>query len=503
MMGGLRIKFLGFFDILYGSLVLLCTILYFSDNEGISFDVYKFMLLLFFIYLVFYFRVGLVQNRSLFGSLVLSSYILLLSLLIVNLQTILNVLVGLAPITYYVESKYAPFFGKVFFIGIIAIASFMRGNLVTYSKKIPKIIKSRNDSSLLRKMFVLLSCFSFVMFVVNIDVVEFLTGADYKGSGADSREISSSSYWEMLFDVFNTITIGLYTYSKRKEGVDNLWRYVKVFPIVFALANFLYMTLRMLSGDRGALIYTFLLFAFSYVFLKQKKIKNIVVIAFLLMGVFTISTLNIFRNLSSERDLADKIEYSLNERGNELEAKSISPSSQELASSILCNFIAIHDIEKDKTTFKMGEYNFFELFGSIPGSNFIYSSITGKSFFRNNTTEYITVSHSGKHYDIGLGTTAIADFYLDFGFIGVVLGFLLMGAVFKYIDIIINCNKENVGFIGLLMVLKIASMAVYIPRSSFSFVLSRAMYCVIVYSVLYLAITLRKQVLSNGNTIRG
>ena len=65
-----------------------------------------------------------------------------------------------------------------------------------------------------------------------------------------------------------------------------------------------------------------------------------------------------------------------------------------------------------------------------------------------------------------IGTTCIADFYLDGGIIGVLIGMLVMGLFFRKVDSVI-CLQSCVPVIVLVVSLLFASKCFYVPRSTF------------------------------------
>ena len=65
-----------------------------------------------------------------------------------------------------------------------------------------------------------------------------------------------------------------------------------------------------------------------------------------------------------------------------------------------------------------------------------------------------------------IGTTLVADFYLELGIFGVILGLFICGRFFRFIDYSIFVTPSNRINIYLFYVaLHFASQAIYIPRS--------------------------------------
>ena len=470
------------FYLLYVLLTLFWGILYYSGESSNYFNIPS--LILFILFLVVYLKVEYILNNKVFRSWLRPTYVMLFSLIIVNLQTIANVLLEYEKISYYLGTViYDDCFNKVYYLSLLAIISFMIGN-VSYKYKCPKIQICKINKSIF-SIWIIITVFCFIMFVLNIDIISFVTGLNYKGSGAYDRLTDDSAKWETLFDTFLTICVALLTLKNIKKS--NKWtflEYVKSIPKPLLIITVIYLLLRLLSGDRGMALYTSMLYLYSYLYISNVRLKLRYLIIIIILGAFSMSLLNYVRGYGSTQSFSEKVVRGFNDMSsNSLEnEKSISYFTQELANSVNCNFISVSDVEKGLTEFKYGKYNISELLGGIPGAASFSKKILDIDLYQNSTTEYITVSFFGKYYPKGLGTTAIAAIYLDFGCIGVIILFCLIGMIFKYIDYRF-VYKHIFSVAVFIIFLKISSMAIYIPRSSFSWVFSRVIYILIFYFV--------------------
>ena len=78
---------------------------------------------------------------------------------------------------------------------------------------------------------------------------------------------------------------------------------------------------------------------------------------------------------------------------------------------------------------------------------------------------YITTSFYGKDFTSGLGTSLIADYYLEFGVLGILLEFLILGYVFSKIDIYFNKYPSNiVPWWIIILILYFSATSISIPR---------------------------------------
>ena len=459
-------------------LVFQCFMFYIDQGDGQD-KTYWIFFILTLIQLIIYFIIGINKENKIYTFWVRPSNIFILSLLVVNLQILLNSYLELDNIsTYLGTTKYSQYTGKTLIFGCIGINAFLIGNMFR--------VKSKNyRCSDFTKGIALWTIFSVVIFVlwfVNIDLVSFITGMDYQGSGASDRETASFSIFETLFDVFVTITLSIITRNNILQHNDNwsIIKYIKSIPLAFLAVVSIYIILRLLSGDRGQALYMGLMFFFSYIIVSGKRIRLVYLILLISMGAFAMTTLNVIRGFRNpDESFSQKVERAFSSMSDGQDIKTISPLTHELANSVNCNFIALYDIDRGITDFKLGAYNACGLIIGIPGSNRISQALFDLNMYRYATSEYVTISFFGENYQIGLGTTVLVDFYLDFGLLGVIIGLLLVGYIYKLIDsYIINC-PSNIFLI--IIVLKFASMAIYMPRASFAFVGCRIIYIIIVY----------------------
>lgn len=420
-------------------------------------------------------------DKTLFSMWVKPSNLLLLSLLIVNLQIIISVWLGYEGIsTYLGTDKYSGYIGKVLYLSLVGISAYLVGYSFCHGKTGTKSVGRNN---LYISFWCLLTLVCFILFLKNIDLISFLTGMDYDGSGAADRETTSYAIWETLFDSFMTIALACITKKCIGENrTITIIGFIKQFPLYYLLPVIIYVSLRLISGDRGPVIYTLLMFFYSYLLITQKRIKLWVIIVLILVGALSMTVLNSVRSFRNpNQSFSEKVVRAITEKDEINSVRSICPLTYELSKSVNCNFIAVHDINEGVTDYKWGVYNLCELLSSIPGSNRVTNSLFGLNLYRTTTSEYVTVSFLGQDYLYGLGTTAITDLYLDFGLLGVLLGFFLIGVTYRKVDQAMAGCANSV--LSLIVFLKFASMAIYMPRASYSFVVCKIIYIIILYLI--------------------
>lgn len=459
---------------------------------------------------VLYNIMGFKNEPTIFKNWVRPSVILFLSLFIVNLQIVIDILYGHDTVINYLEDRrYSSYLGSVLFFGCLGISSFLLGNVFSIRNNNNQLNNKNKTLSSYINLWTILALFSFILFIKNIDIISFYTGMNYSGSGASDRTADASSKWETLFDAFSTIIICITT-QKLMAKCDKIsvWGYIQEFPVLYVIITVLYMMLRFISGDRGPVIYTLLMFFYSYILINKTKIKLFLLLILLFAGATTMNIINAIRSYSAGVGFEERFVRAINEfgdNGSSNTIKTLSPPTFELAKSVNCNFIAIHDIDKGITDYKLGLYNICEIASAIPGLPTVIKEYFNFDIYRINTSEYVTISFFGKDYPLGLGTTALTDFYLDFGILGVIIGLFIIGLIYRRLDlsIIYGIGIKNMFF--LIFLLKFSSMSIYIPRSSLSFVLCKYIYICIIFMFFYVLFsipsTMRRFLISNSQHI--
>lgn len=449
-------------------------------NENTSMTI---SLLLFVLLVMLYFQNEKSQDRILFSNWIRPSYIVLIGLIIVNLQTIVNVLVGVASLSDYLKTPvYDIYIGKVLHLGLLSIAVFLFGNSIGEERFSEKNIDNNQDYSKQLKVWNILSFIFFCLFVYTIDIVSFVTGTYYGDTkGSDNMGVESSSYFEVLFSCSIIIIFSLYSYQHRNSGAS-FFEYVMRLPKLFLITTIIYMILRLLSGDRGPVIYTAMVYLYSYLLMSHKKIRLLYVVVGISLSAILVTLLGFARGMDTDLSFGERMQAASSVSMQEYYVQSLLPATQELAGSVNCNFIAVHDINVEKTSYKFGAYHLFELIGVIPGSSFILTNLFGIRLSDYQSAYYLTTSFFGREFAFSLGTTAVAEPYLDFGVIGCIVILFLFGAYYKRIDYAITyLDDMKIG--NRILLLKMSAWALYVARASFFQIFTSGLYVLLIYTV--------------------
>lgn len=454
------------------------TILYLSDyNTPVSNWT---CLILTILQIVMYIKQGLRNNRQLYANWINPSNLVLIALLIVNFQTIINVLVGYDDFSAYVRSGNADsYLGSLTCLSALSIDAYLVG-LTFRTRQKETTPKEDNFQWVWPWLVVVVGLF--IWFYNCITVEEFLTGESYEGSGASNREAQSSAFPERLLNIAFIIYITLASIKMRRKQIQGLTEYLFGINIIFWIVCGLYLILRLASGDRGPVIYNIILIFYGYILATGKHLKLRTLLILVIVGALGVTIVGKARQNVASSNFSDRLSEgyedvltSDNDRG------SIFMPTQELANSVNCNYIAVKDIQTEQTEIKWGQYTLFGIVTSIPGSYSLckHIGIDAREYL---SAEYITISRFGHKYFYGLGTTTFAEFYLDLGYFGILFGFLLLGYVFRRVDLILIKPYAYSAYFNI-FAMSLASIAIYIPRFSLGQGLGKAFYTLIIYFI--------------------
>ena len=431
------------------------------------------------IYIVYYGR-SLCDSNILYRNWFCPSYILLFGLLIVCFQTPLNIFLEKASFTAYMPVRYERYLVQCSYLGLLSVAAYISGGLVNPNCSIPP--SHKKTKYVLWPWLVLLPVM-LGLFVININIANFLSGSDYIGSGGYNRSANLSSYFEQLLDVNIIIVTSLITFRQiNKCEVLSFKKFLGSFPAIYWIVVAVYLILRLLSGDRGPVLYALCLIFYSYLMCTKHRFKLATVLILILVAAIATTLIGITRTGNLDQSFIDRLESAIQE--DNISKPSILPPTQELANSINTEFIAVDAINNSGQSYNYGKYTFYALISSIPGSSYILSNLFDVDMRSTMSSEYITIYDKGYRYSYGLGTSPMAEFYLEFGAFGCMLGLFFLGWLFSYVNQVILGNNRNISIYIIIFSLKLASVAIYIPRSSVGTCMAKAFYIVIIFWVL-------------------
>lgn len=474
------------FGILY-SLVLY--ILFFIGSGNQYEKLYPTCLVLLSVYILLFYLRGLRENPKLYNWGIRPTYLCLFGILVVNLQFFADVSLGFSRLTQSMPLSWAENYSdKCFFGGMLFVTVFILAN---YNSKTNWNIKEKSNRKLTIWPWLIFMLLSFMVFLVNIDMVSFLNGSVYSGSGASDFKENISNSMERVFNVFLIIVLSVYTKIQlNKKEIVTIKQFFKEMPFLFWVILSFYILLRLLSGDRGPVMYCSLSVLFSVLMVTHKTINMKISILIIAIGAFTITLLGVVRGRAVSLTYSEKIEESL-KRLREINAervKTVSTYTRELAGSMKCNFICVRDIEENRTNYSLGRYTFLSAIGSFPGMKKKYFEYLGFKKSEISSSEYITQSYNKSDtYDNGLGSSVFGEAYLELGFFGIIIIAAVLGLVFKKVDLS-YFNSGGLSIPALIAIFKLSSVSFYISRSSFSYTLSQVLYIWVIYFIMNLIV---------------
>lgn len=242
-------------------------------------------------------------------------------------------------------------------------------------------------------------------------------------------------------------------------------QYIKMIGWPLILLIIIYLLSVVFSGDRGPIIYYSILLFSGYFYITGRRLKWKYGLIFLFIGASAIMVLGLARSLNKKLSFTEKITRSINY--NELgKINSILPQTIELAGSIKTLNTAI-DYVPSKHEFLFGRFQLQNLASILPFfSNFTPLLFQDRSYKYQSSANFITWITQGEYHTYGNGTSVVADFYLDFGLIGVIFGMFLFGYLMRLAEVSFYSNDMPSLFIQTFSVVYLC-YAIYIARSSF------------------------------------
>ena len=411
-------------------------------------------------------------------------FILLLGLTIVNFQVIIDTIYG-AFRTEITIWRFQEYVGKFLYLGIIAQTSLSIGyvckrknNTIREKEECP----SEFDFPQYLWGGILIALF--VLFILTIDVRAFLTGDSSVNDGSFDRKVGTLAlYSELILNAIFVIIISVTANSYSNKEDESVKGFLSSFSTIFWIIFSTYIFLRLLSGDRGPVIYNIATLLFAYIY-ATKRVFSIASLSILLVvSALAVTVIGIARKKTSTLSFEAKIAYAVEEL-KKSDTQSFVPITQELANSVKVTGIAIRGLDRGTIEQGYGRYNLTALTNAIPFSArllyALFPAMREKSFV---SSEVLTVEGYGKNYSSGLGNTAIADVYLDFRTLGIPIMFFIFGLIYRKVDEVI-VEERNVSPYLLTFVLFLSSHAIYIGRSSFSFIVANACLYVLIQYVL-------------------
>lgn len=252
-------------------------------------------------------------------------------------------------------------------------------------------------------------------------------------SGAYSQEMLEQSagtlvnYSNILFTVASITLISTITYNLHNIRCNSIYEYLKPFGVVPLLCILIYVLLTLNLGDRGPIITILCSLFGGYVISAKQRISLVKFIIIIVIAASISSTIGMARRVAGN-SMIDKMQM--------IEAdpsETCIPITAELASSQKTLQYAVDNVPS-KHDYLYGSFQLRNILSTIPFSSRITSSFLDSHWKYQSSDFFITYLIQGNFYTYGNGTSLIADLYLSFGLIGIIIGMLFLGVVIKKIE---------------------------------------------------------------------
>lgn len=301
----------------------------------------------------------------------------------------------------------------------------------------------------------------------------------YFSGGYGDVELGVAIYFSLLFEssinaLFIVNSRNLYIRNQEINRVT--LKYFLNYNKKPLLLLFLYLAGVMLSGDRGPIIYNTLFVAISYVYSSRLKIKLQYLIFFVILGASVVTLLGVVRRLDDNTSFIDRTSKNLS-LDNEVShyPNSFLTVTRELAFSSRCLHIAVNAKDSGfEGTF--GLFAVQDIMLLIPTLKGTFINVSNIPVYLTSSAQFLTFSDRGAFSSWGTGTSCVADTYLDFGFIGVIIVFLILGFFIRKMEMNIFVSNYIPPFYIIIILFCFFSYSIYIPRSTLLYSVNKFMY---------------------------
>lgn len=396
------------------------------------------------------------RSEALRGQGLRAIYLLLIGFLVVHFQIYFDVEFGNYGLfgRDYVISRAN--LNKAVLISLAGLVSLIIGYVMVQSDNAFEV--RREKVTLLSKKVPLLlgviNLIFFVSFLVTTDESYFFGGY----SDVERSYLSLQSEYFLFISISATIVAASYIVRSYEWNLSVRGFISSVGRLTITVLT-LYLALVLASGDRGPFISMAVMLFGAFFYAKKAKVNWVLLLVCVVFAAVTVTTLGFVREVQ-EGGFVDRFKEV---RGNAIQHESdlsVLKPTHELAISVRALHASL--LYVDENGYQLGLMQLNQLLNIIPGAGSAFREITNTSGANLKSAEIIT-SYMGS--DHGLGTTVVADFYLDFSVIGVVVALFLLGFWMRTLDIKVSAEHAP-SLLVWVCVLVFLSKGVYISRST-------------------------------------
>lgn len=344
--------------------------------------------------------------------------------------------------------------GFVFFVlGYVVCA---HGFLSSQKQQLEVIIK-KNEESKFRYGYPILIAMNIVAFGIYLFSVR---SAFWSGTFGRSQQSGLANFSYLIFFTSSLCccVINQYLfYCGPKNSCSLFYYFRKTGTYLFITTHFIaFMSLRM--GDRGPFIY--LLLMFWGIYITRMKLRYCIISLILAASLLAIIG---EARLYYDLPLSQKVMAALTERQQSKAHEAPLAMTRQLSRSFTCLHILTEEVPRNYPFYYGWNFFFNGIASAVPGlrtflNNYVYSRAPA-----NSSDWLITHAVLGDTPPFGMGSHVIADAYLDFGVVSVIIIMFLLGYCMAKADIVFSARSSGMYALAGSMVLLV--YAVYIPRA--------------------------------------
>lgn len=337
---------------------------------------------------------------------------------------------------------------------------------------------SKKNYSVYYKTDYLKKIMLFSTFLVLIFVSKNVLSGNFNYTQEDLEKNAGgiSNYSSILFVVVYFALLSLSVYNCKLLKQNRLKDFIDHFGTSSLLCLGVYVISLLLVGSRSNVIIISVSLLFAMLYVCNKRFGLFAVIIGVASFAYVMSVIGITRkfqgmSIAEKAKVAETISF---------EEKSIMPTTLELAGS-LQTFNASLDYVPKSHDYMHGSFHVRNVVSAIPFSSRIFSYFFDSRKRYHSSDFFITYIIQGENYTYGNGTSINADLYLNYGPLGILIGMLILGVVFRKTELsVLSSVKPSLNFIVLFMFL----MGYALPYSR-NGILAPINYVMFTYILLY------------------
>lgn len=405
------------------------------------------------------------DNLLLKGQYLSPLYLFLFGYLVVHFQFYFDILLGNITETeswLFVAPSLIP---KAAMVSTMGLLSFYVGYLSHSDSEEIVCIEEEEMQIYPLNILILISCFLLLIFL-NFAGLNYILG----GYGGDAQiEVGGiAAYSELLLQLSFYASMILNARNAKTLYIEYTFKeYVKSYGLFFYIPFVSYNCMVMLSGDRGPMISLVIGYIVSYTYIAKNRIKLPVLLAVFLGGMSFITILGMTRTFSKDGlSFREKMELAF--RGETINRyDSFSPNTAELAGSVRTLHMSINYVP-EQHSFLYGLFQFKYVMAVVPFISSVTNQVFDPQYKYKGSASFITWIEQGDRPSSGAGSTCVADLYLDFGLIGVIIGFFFFGRFVQNIEYKLYI-QQNISLWLHTLCLYSVVVSLYAARSSILF----------------------------------